>query len=107
MNAEALKEQVKNAKSEKDLVCGHRGRCPTCPTCRAFREDDLPPVVSHKQLCVPSLEYLASTLYSFCKANEKLGTKKRLKFMRELNNALFKKDMYWKRQKSYLTTVKK
>lgn len=43
-NATELKEQVKNAVSSKQLECGHRGKCPTCPTCKRFNDDGFPPV---------------------------------------------------------------
>lgn len=39
-----LKEQVQNAASADILSCGHKGKCKTCPTCKAFNTDGFPPV---------------------------------------------------------------
>lgn len=44
MNAEHLREQVRTAVSGDQLKCGHKGKCPTCPTCKRFRDDGFPPV---------------------------------------------------------------
>lgn len=39
-----LKEQVQNAITADDLKCGHKGKCSTCKTCKAFNDDGFPQV---------------------------------------------------------------
>jgi len=49
MNAEALKHHVRTAMSADELKCGHKGKCPHCPTCRLFQDDGFPPVKIGKE----------------------------------------------------------
>lgn len=44
MNAADLRKQVETAVSADQLKCGHKGKCPTCPTCKRFNDDGFPPV---------------------------------------------------------------
>jgi len=42
--SEILKQQVENAASANDLICGHKGKCSHCPVCKRFHQDDFPEI---------------------------------------------------------------
>lgn len=95
MNAEALREQMKTAVSANELKCGHKGKCPTCPTCKRFMADDFPPV---KNGSIPNLVFTdpASAMEAYeqdqQRRMERFAVVFEKKLRKKLRNRIFRKN---------------